>query len=229
MVSLEALGGTYQKLQHLFTKSHRPRLPQQPMFCPTSCHPGHKKLKHLFAKNNRPRLPQQPTCCPNSCHLGHKKLKHLFAKKKKHRPRLPQQPTCCPTSCHPGPVGGTVSMRIRDFHKGSSSHQNMRPRGSEKVSMIWTSEYTLIIMYCVNRTWVNRQGFWWWFPQGQIQQMSMCILWAVDEKPCSQLQNGLYLRFLRGQIRHILIWPSNFSFHWMWSIKTSFQTLVYCG
>ena len=48
-------------------------------------------------------------------------------------------------------------------------------------------------------------------------------------KTMLQLQNGLYLRFLRGQIRHILIWPSNFSFQWMWSIKTSFQRLIYWG
>ena len=96
------------------------------------------------------------------------------------------------------------------------------PRGSGKVWMMLTSEYTLIIKYYVNQTWVNRQGFWWGCRQGQIRQMPMCILWAVDEKPCSQLQNGLYPRFLRGQTRHILIRPSNFNLNWMWSVNTSF-------
>ena len=102
-------------------------------------------------------------------------------------------------------------------------------RGSGKVWMMLTSEYTFVIIYYANQTWVNREGFWWGLRQGQIQQMSMCIQWAVDEKPCSQLQNGLYLRFLRGQTKRILIWPSNFSFHWLWSIKTSFQRMIYCG
>ena len=103
------------------------------------------------------------------------------------------------------------------------------PRGSGKVWMMLTSEYTFIIIYYVNQTWVNREGLLWGFQQGQIQLMSMCILWAVDEKPCPQLQNGPYLRILKGQTRHILSWPSNFSFQWMWSIKTSFQRMVYCG
>ena len=121
-------------------------------------------------------------------------------------------PCVVPHSVTLAPVCDTVSMRTRDFHKGSSSHQNMR-----------------IIIYYANQTWVNREGFWWGFQQGKIQLMSMCILSTVDEKPCPQLQNGLYLRILKGQIRHILIWPSNFSFHWMWSVKTSFQRMVYCG
>ena len=83
------------------------------------------------------------------------------------------------------------------------------PWGSGKVWMMLTSEYTLIIIYYVKQTWVNREGFWWGFQQGKIQPMSICMLWAVDEKPCPQLQNGPYLRFLRGHTRHILIWPSN--------------------
>ena len=142
---------------------------------------------------------------------------------------------CCPTSCHPGPSLWNSEHAYKGLPQGKllpPKHEAMfspNPRGSGKVWMMLTSEYTFIIIYYVNQTWVNREGFWWGFQQDKIQLMSMCILWAVDEKPCPQLQNVLYLRILKGQTRHILIWPSNFSFHWMWSIKTSFQRMVYCG
>ena len=133
-----------------------------------------------------------------------------------------------PISCRPGPSlwhsehacsGLPQRKLIPPKHEAMFSPI---PRGGGKVWMMFTSEYTLIIIYCVNQTWVNREGFWSGFQQGKIQPMSMCILWAMDEITCPQLQNGLYLR-------HILSWPSNSSFHWMWSIKTSFQRMVYCG
>ena len=141
---------------------------------------------------------------------------------------------CCPTSCHPGLSLWHSEHAYKGLPQGKllpPKHEAMfspNPRGSGKVWMMLTCDYTLIILYYVNQTWVNRKGFWWGFQQGKIQPMSMCILWAVDEKPCPQLQNGLYLRFLRCQTRHILISPSNFNFHWMWSMKTSFQRMVYC-
>ena len=134
--------------------------------------------------------------------------------------------TATHASCHPGPSLWHSEHAYKGLPQGKllpPKHEAMfipNPRGSGKVWMMLTSEYTFIIIYYVNQTWVNREGFSWGFQQGKIQLMSMCILWAMDEKPCSQLQNGLYLRNLKGQTRHILIWPSNFSCHWMWSIKT---------
>ena len=135
----------------------------------------------------------------------------------------------CPTCCHPGPSLWHSEHAYKGFPQGKllpPKHEAMfrpNPRGSGKVWMMLTSEYTFIILYYVNQTWVNREEFWWGLQQDKIQLMSTCILWAVDEK------HGLYLRIIKGQTRYILIWPSNFSFHWMWSVKTSFQRIVYCG
>ena len=114
---------------------------------------------------------------------------------------------CCPTSCHPGPSLWHSEHAYRGLPQGKllpPKHEAMfspKPRGSGKVWMMLTSEYTLIIIYYVNQIWVIRKGFWWRFQKGKIQPMSMCIRWDVDEKPCTQLQNGPYLRFLKGQTR----------------------------
>ena len=112
---------------------------------------------------------------------------------------------CCPTSCHPGPSLWHSEHAFKGLPQGKllpPKHESMfspNPRGSGKVWMMLTSEYTFIIICYANQSWVNREGSWWGFQQGKIQLMSMCILWAVDEKPCPQLQNGLYLRILKGQ------------------------------
>ena len=94
---------------------------------------------------------------------------------------------CCPTSRHPGPSLWHSEHAYKGLPQGKllpPKHEAMlspNPRGSGKVWMTLTSEYTFIIIYYVNQTCVNRKGFWWGFQQGKIQLMSMCILWAVDE------------------------------------------------
>ena len=97
---------------------------------------------------------------------------------------------CCPTSCHPGPSLWHSEHAYRGLPQGKllpPKHEAMfspNPRGwgGVKVWMMLTSEFTLIFIYYVNLTWVNRKGFWWRFQQGKIQPMSMCILWDVDKK-----------------------------------------------
>ena len=82
---------------------------------------------------------------------------------------------CCPTSCHPGPSLWHSEHAYKGLPQGKllpPKHEAMfspNPRGSGKVSMMLTSEYTLIIIYYANQTWVKREGFWWGFQQGKIQ------------------------------------------------------------
>ena len=59
------------------------------------------------------------------------------------------------------------------------------PRGSGKVWMMLTSEYTFIIIYYANQTWVNREGFWWGFQQVQSNSCQ-CVfyeLWMKNHAP----------------------------------------------
>ena len=136
--------------------------------------------------------------------------------------------------CHPGPSLWHNEHAYKGLPQRKllpPKHEAMfspNPRGSGKVWMMLTSEYTLIIIYYVNQTWVNKDGFWWGFQQDKKSNVySMSCGWKtllpVTKWPLFQISQR------SDQTRHILIWPSNFSFHWMWSIKTSFQRMVCCG
>ena len=71
--------------------------------------------------------------------------------------------------CHPGPSLWHSEHAYKGLPQGKflpPKHEAMfspNPRGNGKVWLMLTSEYTLIIIYYVNQTWVNREGFLWGF------------------------------------------------------------------